>query len=568
MVFLHGMTVTVTRESLAVVLLVGVLVCTRAQGSIVLSDVTKDTGITFKHTDGGSGNRYVMETVCAGVAMLDYDNDGDVDIYFLNGAPLKGAEFDFKPKNRLYRNNGGLKFSDVTSEAGVGDEGFGLGVAAGDYDNDGDADVYLNNYGANVLYRNNGNGTFSDVTPEAGVANGFQVGAGACFLDMDKDGDLDLYVANYLEFSYDKHVAFTVAGVPVYANPRYYKPARDNMYRNNGDGTFTGVTRESGIGSSAGWGMGTVCADCDNDGDTDIFTANDVSENFLWQNDGTGRFEEVGLITGIACDFHGEGQGSMGVDCGDYDNDGLLDFYVTSYQRQLATLYRNLGDGQFEDVSLAAVAGAATYRHVTWGTTIADLDNDGHRDIFVACGHLQDNIGLYDDTGTYLAENVVLRNTGVGKFMDVTKDSGNGLRVKRSSRGAGFDDLDNDGDIDVVILNSRQEPTILRNDSPQKGHWLQVTLQGTETNRDGVGARVRVVARDLSLVDEVHSGRGYQSHYGTRLYYGLGARTQVDRIEVRWIGGHAEAFENIKVDQHITLIEGTGGVAENAVRPQ
>lgn len=300
----------------------------------------------------------------------------------------------------------------------------------------------------------------------------------------------------------------TVAGVSVYANPRYYQPVPDSLYRNNGDGTFTDWTRESGIGSLAGWGMGTVCADYDSDGDTDIIVANDVAENFLWQNDGTGKFVEVGLMTGLAYDFHGEGQGSMGVDCGDYDNDGWLDFYVTSYQRQLATLYRNLGDGQFEDVSLASVAGAATYAHVTWGNGIADLDNDGHRDIFVACGHLQDNVGLYDDTGTYLAENIVLMNTGKGKFIDVSKDSGNGLKVKLSSRGAAFDDLDNDGDIDVVILNSRETPTVLRNDSENKGHWVQVRLIGVKTNRSGIGASVKVVAQDLTLVDEVHSGRG------------------------------------------------------------
>ena len=492
----------------------------------------------------------------AGLALLDYDNDGDVDIYFLNGAPLKGTKVDSKPRNRLYRNDGRMKFSDVTMEAGVGDEGFGLGIAAGDYDNDGDVDIYLNNYGANVLYRNNGNGSFTDVTQEAGVANGFQVGSGACFLDMDKDGDLDLYVSNYLEFSYEKHVPHTVAGVSVYANPRYYQPAPDSLYRNNGDGTFTDVTRESGIGSLAGWGMGTVCADYDSDGDTDIIVANDVAENFLWQNDGTGKFVEVGLMTGSAYDFHGEGQGSMGVDCGDYDNDGWLDFYVTSYQRQLATLYRNLGDGQFEDVSLASVAGAATYAHVTWGNGIADLNNDGHRDIFVACGHLQDNVGLYDDTGTYLAENIVLMNTGKGKFTDVSKDSGNGLKVKLSSRGAAFDDLDNDGDIDVVILNSRETPTVLRNDSENKGHWVQVRLIGVKTNRSGIGASVKVVAQDLTLVDEVHSGRGYQSHYGTRLHFGLGKRDKIDRIEVRWIGGGVDVFDGIAVDQRVTLTEG------------
>ncbi|MCH8215684.1 MAG: VCBS repeat-containing protein [Planctomycetes bacterium] len=361
MILLHGVNVTVIGECFAVAVLLCAFICARAQGSIVLSDVTQETSITFKHTDGGSGERYLVETVSAGLALLDYDNDGDMDIYFLNGAPLKGTKVDSKPRNRLYRNDGRMKFSDVTMEAGVGDEGFGLGIAAGDYDNDGDVDIYLNNYGANVLYRNNGNGSFTDVTQEAGVANGFQVGSGACFLDMDKDGDLDLYVSNYLEFSYEKHVPHTVAGVSVYANPRYYQPVPDSLYRNNGDGTFTDVTRESGIGSLAGWGMGTVCADYDNDGDMDIIVANDVAENFLWQNDGTGKFVEVGLMTGLAYDFHGEGQGSMGVDCGDYDNDGWLDLYVTSYQRQLATLYRNLGDGHFEDVSLASVAGAATY---------------------------------------------------------------------------------------------------------------------------------------------------------------------------------------------------------------
>ena len=250
--FLHGLNVTVIGERFAVVVLLCAFIYIRVQGSIVLSDVTQETGITFKHTDGGSGERYLVETVSAGLALLDYDNDGDVDIYFLNGALLKGAKVDSKPRNRLYRNDGGLTFTDVTREARVGHEGFGLGVAAGDYDNDGDVDIYLNNYGANVLYRNNGNGSFTDVTREAGVANGSQVGSGACFLDMDRDGDLDLYVSNYLEFSYEKHVPHTVSGVPAYANPRYYQPVPDNLYRNNGDGTFTDVTRESGIGSLAG----------------------------------------------------------------------------------------------------------------------------------------------------------------------------------------------------------------------------------------------------------------------------------------------------------------------------
>lgn len=530
---------------------------TFADGPIVLRDVTNQTGITFVHTDGGSGLHYIMETVSAGLALFDYDGDGNIDIYFLNGAPLKGTEVKVAPKNALYRNDGNWKFTDVTEKAGVGDRGYGLGVTVGDYDNDGDPDLYLNNYGPNVLYRNNGDGTFTDVTKEAGVDNGFQVGAGTCFLDVDKDGDLDLYVSIYLEFSYEKHVILTTKGVPVYANPRFYPPLPDFLYRNNGDGTFTDVSKSSGVGNHAGWGMGMVCADYDNDGDTDIFIANDVAENFLFQNDGTGRFEEVALMSATAYDLHGDEQGSMGVDCGDYDNDGLLDFYVTSYQGQLATLYRNLGNGMFEDVTLVTGAGAGTLPHVTWGNSFVDFDNNGLRDIFVACGHLQDNVEKFDDTTTYAARNILLMNTGDGKFIDVSDQSGDGMKVKLSSRGAGFDDLDNDGDVDVVVLNSRREPTILRNDSPSQGHWLQVRLKGVKTNRDGVGARVKVVSGDLTLIDEVHSGRGYQSHYGSRLYFGLGSRDKIDRIEVSWIGGGVDVFENIAIDQLITLTEGS-----------
>jgi hypothetical protein len=527
-----------------------------AGSSIILRDVTKETGITFKHTDGSSGHHYVMETVTAGLALFDYDNDGDIDIYFLNGAALKGRKFKTLPRNALYRNEGGWKFTDVTEKAGVGDKEYGLGVAVGDYDNDGDLDVYLNNYGPNILYRNNGDGTFTDVTRRAGVANGFKVGAGACFLDADKDGDLDLYVSNYLDFSYGKHVPLIQRGFPVYATPRYYSPIPDNLYRNNGDGTFTDITESSGVGQHAGWGMGIVCADYDNDGDTDVFIANDVAENFLFRNDGTGKFEEMGLVSGYAYDLHGDQHGSMGVDCGDYNNDGLFDFYVTSYEDQLATLYRNLGDGMFEDVTMLTGAGTGTLPHVTWGNSFVDFDNDGDRDIFVVCGHLQDNVELYDDTKAYLARNILLMNNGDGKFVNISDKAGDGMKVKLSSRGAGFDDLDNDGDIDVVILNSRRESTMLRNDSPSKGHWIQVRLRGIKSNRDGVGARVKVIAGDLTLVDEVHSGRGYQSHYGMRLHFGLGNREKLDRIEVRWIGGGVDVFENIAVDKHVILTEG------------
>ncbi len=530
-----------------------------AEGPILLREVTKQTGITFQHTDGGSGRRYIMETVSAGLALFDYDRDGDIDIYFLNGAPLAGAKFDVTPTNALYRNDGDFRFTDVTHEAGVGDTGYGLGVAVGDYDNDGWPDIYLNNYGPNVMYRNNGDGTFADVTRQTGTAGDrSDVGAGACFLDADKDGDLDLYVSSYLEFSYDTHLHNVWLGFHVYPGPDHYLPTPDILYRNRGDGTFTDVSVESGIAAHKGRGMGIVCADYDNDGDTDIFVGNDSTPNFLFENDGTGKFQEAGLLAGVAYDFYGRPQGSMGVDCADYDQDGLLDFYQTSYQNELAVLYRNLGDGLFDDVTLTARAGEGTFPYVTWGTGLVDFDNDGDRDIFVACGHLYDNVDLFSDVTSYRVQNILLMNTGDGKFVDFSKQSGDGLMPKLSSRGAAFDDLDNDGRVDAVILNSRTPPTILRNDSQKDHHWLQIRLQGGKTNRDGVGAHVKVVAGDLTQVDEVHSGRSYQSHYGTRLHFGLGRRDRVDRIEVRWIGGGVDIFDDLEVDQLLTLKEGTG----------
>ncbi len=531
---------------------------TPTRGDIVFRDITKETAIAFVHSDGGCNLKYIMENVCAGLALFDYDNDGLVDVYFLTGTPLKGCAFDRPLRNALYRNEGGWRFTDVTEKSGLGDGGFGLGVACGDYDNDGYLDIFLNNHGPNKLFRNNGDGTFSDVTEKAGLAGDTKMGAGACFLDMDGDGDLDLYAANYVQFSYEKHVIHNRHGYPIYMGPPYYPSEPHYLYRNNGDGTFTDVSQESGIAAHPGAGMGMVCCDYDNDGDTDVLIANDMGGNFLWVNDGLGRFEEMGLLTGFAYDLNGEEHGSMGVDAGDFDNDGRIDFYVTSYQRQFATLFRNTPGGM-EDVTLITGAGEGTFPPVTWGNGIVDLDHDGYRDIFVACGHLQDNIDLWDDTTSYKSLNIVLKNTGKGKFVNVSDKAGDGLKVRESSRGAGFDDLDNDGDVDVVILNSRAAPTILRNDSTDQGNWLQVELRGKK-NRFAVGSQVRVFAKDLTLTDEVHSGRGYQSHYGSRLYFGLGKRDTIDRVEVRWHGGKTETFSNLKINSRVTLTEGTGRV--------
>jgi hypothetical protein len=538
------------------------LLCVRAveppDCPIRLVDATAESAITFRHTHGGSGQKYIVEFMVAGIATLDYDGDGLIDVYFLNGAPLKGTPAETRQGNALYRNRGDGTFTDVTEGAGVGDLRHSLGVASGDYDNDGDPDLYVSNFGPNVLYRNNGDGTFSDITDHAGVAGGDKFGAGVCFLDMDGDGDLDLYAANYIDFSYERHAMLIVDAFPYPPGPGDYPPVPDCLFRNNGDGTFTDVSRSSGIDSVAGPSMGTVCGDFDDDGDTDIFVCNDAVSNFLFQNDGRGTFKEVGILSGVAFDLHGSDNGSMGADCGDYDNDGQLDLFMTDYTGEMPVLYHNLGGGIFEDATSLARAGSLVFPHTNWGSGLVDFDNDGDRDLFIACGHFLDNIRDIDDRTAYHVRNHLLMNTGDKRFVDVSTRCGSGLAVVESSRGAGFDDLDNDGDADAAVLNANSRPTILRNESNTGNRWLQVRLRAVHSNRDGVGARVRVVAGDLVQVAEVHSGRAYQSHFGLRLQFGLGKRERVDRIEVRWIGGGVDVFTGLEVDQLAVLLEGTG----------
>ena len=535
------------------------LTAAESNSPIQLKDVTRQTGINFVHTDGSSGQHYIVETVASGLATFDYNGDGKIDIFFLNGAPLPGSPTTAPPpRNALYRNDGGWKFTDVTVAAGLADTSYHLGVCVGDYNNDGYPDIYLNNFGPNILYRNNGDGTFTDVTKEAGVAVGNHVGAGACFLDFDGDGYLDLFVANYVDFTFKNHQISHMNGFPAYVGPLHFPATANVLFRNNRDGTFTDVSVASGIASLKGSGMGVICADFDNDGDTDIIVGNDLRPNFVLRNEGAGKFQEIGAPLGLAYDSSGNVQGSMGVECADWNNDGWLDFYITPYQRQLCSLYQSRNGAYFDDVARQTGAATGTYPQVKWGTGIVDLDNDGHRDIFIACGHLIDNVEQFDKTTSYSARNIVLRNTGQGKFVNVSDQCGDGLLPKLSSRGAAFDDLDNDGDLDVVILNSRREPTILRNDSSRTNHWIQIQLQGAKSNRGGIGARVSVAAGDLTQIDEVHSGRSYQSDFGKRLQFGLGQHKAVDQIRVNWIGGGVDVFRNVGVDRLITLVEGRG----------
>jgi hypothetical protein len=525
--------------------------------SIRLENILPESlGIRFVHTDGSSGNYYIVETVTAGVAIFDYDGDLLPDIYFLNGAPLPGWSGPEKPANALYRNTGNWSFVNVTEVTGTGDLGYGLGVAAADYNNDGFVDLYINNFGPNVLYRNNGDGTFSDVTDEAGVSAGNLVGAGAAFLDVDNDGLLDLYVANYVNFNFQNHVFHKRGGYPEYAGPRDYQPVSDILYRNQGDGTFVDISEIAGIAAHPGTGMGLVACDYDQDGDMDVFVLNDVAQNFLFRNDGKGHFEEVAMLSGTAFNAYGDELGSMGVDCGDFDGDGDLDFFMTSYQGEFPVLYRNLGNGLFEDATAVTGAGAGAYPYVNWGTGMVDLDNDGDLDLFIANGHLQDQIDSYDQTTAYRVEDVVLANDGKGNFQRISPQCFLGPRAIHSSRGCAFDDLDGDGKLDVVVLNSREAPTIWRNRSAGENSWLRLILVGTESNRSAVGAWVSVESGGRRQVAQVVSGRGYQSHWGLTLHFGLGQAKKVETLEVRWPSGRTHQLQELPGCREIVVIEG------------
>ena len=522
--------------------------------SISLVDVTAQSKIDFVHSYDGHDQRYIVEAVGSGMSTLDFDSDGFIDVYFLNGAPIP-VESGPKTSNGLYRNLGHMTFADATLASHTDDVLFSMGVAVADYDSDGFPDIFVTNFGPNVLLRNNGDGTFEEVSMSAGVGGGDQLGAGACFLDADRDGHLDLFVGNYVQAPVEKNIKRTTEGFPSYPGPLDFKTDADVLFHNNGDGSFSDCSAASGFAEHSSTSMGCVAADFDDDGDTDIFVVNDVDRNFLFENDGTGKFIEVGIQRGVAFSQDGKRNGNMGVDCADFDGDGALDFFTTTFSNELPVLYRNDGFGNFADVTVEFGAGVNLLPHANWGASFFDVENDGDQDLVIANGHTDPNVSSWAYTTAWKVANTMLLNGGDGHFTDISKHCGSGFLPVESSRGVVTEDFDADGDLDIIFLNALARPTVIRNDSKPMHHWLQLDLKGKLSSRDGTGTRVTVEVAGKKIVKEVHSGRGYQSSFGQRLHFGLGEAKSASKLNIRWPSGESQVIVDVAGDQILTVVQ-------------
>jgi len=545
-------------HSCALIIFFLILPCvfTSLAADVTFTEISESAGLDFLHTDGNVDKRFVIEILGGGAAFFDYDNDGWLDLYLVNANRLTPPELEVQPTNLLYRNMGDGTFTDVTKSARVGHTGYGMGCAAVDYDNDGDLDLFVTNFGPNVLYRNNGNGIFTDVTKSANLGCPL-LSTGCAFLDYDNDGDLDLYVANYVEWTVETDKPVYTNGIQVYANPKIYPGTRDVFYQNNGDGTFTDVSEEAGIVSvPPNRGLGVVAGDFDNDGDQDIYVANDMGQNYLFQNNGNSAFEEISLFAGVGFSEHGIAEAGMGTDFGDYDNDGLLDIAVGNFQNETDTLYHNDDDGFFTDVTYVSGVGEETYTGLSWSVGFFDYNNDGYKDIFVANGHIQDNIAMFDSVAVYEQLNLLFRNLGGGRFKNVASSAGPGLAIEKVSRAVALGDYDHDGDIDIIVTNWNGTVDFLRNNGGNKNNWIKVKTVGTKSNRFGVGASMKVNAGGITQMEDVQTSGGYFSTHDYRIHFGIGAAKMVDSIEINWPGGLVQTASNIEANQLVIVTEG------------
>jgi hypothetical protein len=532
---------------------------------VQFTDVSQSIGIVFNHDNSGTPGKYLVETMGGGVALLDYDNDGRLDMFFTNGAKIDDAadgarapdKSDPRFWNRLYRQNADGTFSDMTEKAGLTgmpQNRYGMGAAVGDYDNDGFDDLLVTNYGGNTLYHNNGDGTFGDVTTRAGVGGGGW-SASAGFFDYDNDGRLDLFVTRYLSWTFqnNRYCGEKKPGFRAYCHPDNYDGVSNLLYHNNGDGTFTDVSSKAGIANPNGKGLGVSFADYDGDGFIDLYVANDSVQSFLYHNNGNGTFTEVGLLSGVGFNDDGKTFAGMGVDFADYDNDGRPDIFVTDLSNERYRLFRQNGDASFRDVTDVSGIGSATLAFSGWGTRFFDYDNDGWKDLFIAQGHVMDTIEKTAPNLKYLQVPLLMRNES-GRFRRVAP--GEVFERFWAGRGAAFGDLDNDGDTDVVVSNVGQKAVVLRNDGGNRKNWIGIRTAGRTSNRDGIGAEVRVVSESgFSQYFTVNTAAGYLSASDKRLLVGLDRDSAARLIEVRWPSGARQKFEHVKAGQLLVVTE-------------
>jgi enediyne biosynthesis protein E4 len=532
----------------------------RAADPVTFTDVTTQTGITFSHV-WSTDKKYILESMSGGVAVLDFDNDGLYDVYFVNSPTVAAASDARSARSELWRNKGDGTFVDVTEKAGVGYPGWGMGAISGDFDNDGWDDLYVTCYGPNHLYRNNHDGTFADVTQKAGVGDP-RWSTGAALADYDGDGWLDLFVANYVDVRLDALPEFGKGkfcefhGIPVQCGPRGLPGSGDSLYHNRGDGTFEDVSKKAGVADPDGrFGMGAVWSDFDGDGRQDLYVANDAGANYLYKNNGNGTFTDVALQAGTALSEDGKEQGSMGVAVGDYDHSGRWSIFVTNFSDEYNALYRSDKAFQFTDASFTSRTARRNNSFVGWGTHFFDYDNDGWIDLLVVNGHVYPQVERAGAATPYAQPKLLFRNNRNGTFTDVTSTSGAALTKRAVSRGSAAVDLDNDGDLDVVINNLDGAPTVLRNDGGNRQNFLVIDLEGRTSNRSAVGAVVTVRAGNLLQRGTRQSGDSYLSHSDARLHFGLETQTKVDSIEVRWPSGTVQRFGEMPVNSFVKIVE-------------
>jgi hypothetical protein len=545
------------------VMIASYLAIARAQApeGVTFTDITKATGITFSHVSSPE-KQFILESMSGGVAIFDFDKDGLLDVYFVNAPTVATAGNPRSARSELWRNLGNGTFVDATDKAGVGYPGWGMGAVAADFDNDGWDDLYVTCYGPNRLYRNKGDGTFSDVTARAGVGDP-RWSAGAAFADYDGDGWLDLFVANYVDVRLDALPAFGKGkfcefhGIPVQCGPRGLSGSGDSLYRNRGDGTFEDVSARAQVADPGGrFGMGVAWSDFDGDGRPDLYVANDAGPNFLYKNNGNGTFVDVALQSGAALSEDGKEQGSMGVAVGDYDHSGGWSILVTNFSDEYNALYRHGKGFQFTDVSFASQTARASIPLVGWGAHFLDYDNDGWLDLLVVNGHVYPQVERTGLAARYAQRKLLYRNNQNGTFTESTPAAGAALNEPSVSRGSAVGDFDNDGDQDVFINNLDGRPTVLRNDGGNRGNFLVVDLEGPALNRNAVGAIVTVRAADLVQRAERRAGDSYLSHSDPRLHFGLGTRTKVDSVEVRWPNGAVQRFRDVPANLFVKIAEG------------